>query len=69
MALPVVTGWLAYSDLLSQLPVHVGDTVTGSSLEGVGAAIRKFDEHLEWRTVLLERGRASIVIHAPAHEK
>jgi TonB family protein len=59
----------ARSDLLSQLPVHVGDTVTGASLEGVGNAVRKFDEHLEWRVVLHEQGRASILIRTPGHEK
>lgn len=59
----------ARSDLLAQLPVQVGDTVTQASLERVGAAIRKFDEHLEWRVVPLEKGGASIRIHAPGNEK
>ena len=59
----------ARNDLLSQLPVHAGDTVTGPSLEGIGAAIRKFDEHLEWRMMVHEAGHASITIHAPGHEK
>jgi hypothetical protein len=38
----------AGNDLLGRLPVHEGDTLTEQSIEGVGRAIRQFDEHLEF---------------------
>jgi TonB family protein len=36
----------ARADLLSQLPVHEGDTLTGESLVNVTRVARAFDEHL-----------------------
>jgi TonB family protein len=39
----------ARKSLISQLPVHIGDTITEESIESIGATIRNFDErqHLE----------------------
>jgi hypothetical protein len=55
-------GW---HELLSQLPVHVEDTLSQDSIEATRRAIGAFDEHLEFRVIPLEGGRAELEINAP----
>jgi hypothetical protein len=55
-------------DLLSRLPLHVGDSVSDSSLQAFEAAVQKFDEHLNWFNRMLPDGGVSIHIGAPGFE-
>jgi len=38
----------AGNELLSRLPMHVGDSITHEMMESTTRAIREFDEHLEF---------------------
>ncbi|MBZ5617657.1 MAG: M56 family metallopeptidase [Acidobacteriia bacterium] len=51
--------------LFSRLTVHLGDTLSPESMESIGAAIRKFDEHFEWKWLQLEDGQVALRIIAP----
>lgn len=53
------------NDLLSRLPVHVGDTLTETALKSLGDAIHNFDEHIVWRLALRRDGTAVIHIEVP----
>jgi TonB family protein len=59
----------AKSDLISRLPLHVGDTISPGSLDVVRKVVNQFDEHLEFQARPLENLGASIRISAPGHEK
>jgi TonB family protein len=49
-------------DLVSRLPVHVGDTLAADSLDRVRAAVREFDEHLVVATAAISNGEATVTI-------
>lgn len=51
--------------LRGNLPVHVGDTLTGQSIERVTKAVSQFDEHLEVRLNIADNGQAELRIAAP----
>ena len=55
----------ARADLLSRLPVHVGDSLREDTFETLSAAVRKFDEHLSVSIRMGEGGRATVRIAAP----
>jgi TonB family protein len=38
----------ARNDLMSRLPIHVGDTLAADSIHRLGVAVREFDEHLNF---------------------
>jgi hypothetical protein len=59
----------AKNDLMSRLPLHVGDTISPGSLDVVRRVVNEFDEHLEFMTRPLENSGASIRISAPGQEK
>ncbi|HLY20445.1 MAG TPA: TonB family protein [Bryobacteraceae bacterium] len=51
--------------LLAQLPVHVGDSLTAESFEKIMAAVKRFDEHLGVSMIVGADGQAEIRITAP----
>jgi TonB family protein len=56
----------ALNELQSRLPVHIGDTLTHESIEGIGRAVRAFDEHLQDILMPLEDGHGvELVITTP----
>jgi TonB family protein len=57
------------SELLSRLPLHVGDTLSAASMEAFGRAVRQFDEHLEWQVRAAADGGATIRIIVPGARK
>jgi TonB family protein len=52
-------------ELLTKLPVHVGDTLAEDSMEKVQAAVKQFDEHLGLSTFTTRDGQVEIRIAAP----
>jgi TonB family protein len=52
----------ARADLLSQLPVHEGDTLSAESLQNVTRAAKAFDEHLVVHVVLGGNSEAALGI-------
>lgn len=56
-------------ELSSQLPIHMGDTLSKDLIEETGRAIRAFDEHLEFRVIPLEGGEADLEIDAPGERR
>ncbi len=50
------------AELVSHLGVHLGDTLTAASLEGLETAVHQFDERLVVGYVLSEGGQAGIRI-------
>jgi TonB family protein len=63
----VVLGFTApvRDELLSKLPVHVGDTLTAESFEKLTDALKQFDEHLSVHLRVFQDGQAEIHIAAP----
>jgi TonB family protein len=63
----VVLGFTAAvrDELLSKLPVHVGDTLTAESFEKITDAVKQFDEHLSVGLRVMRDGQAEIHIAAP----
>ena len=55
----------ARADLLSQLPVHEGDTLSRESLARTFQVVREFDEHLNTRISADESGNPTLQISAP----
>jgi TonB family protein len=55
----------ARADLLSQLPVHEGDTVSFDTLENVNRVARGFDEHLSVAATTTGTSEAILQITAP----
>jgi TonB family protein len=53
------------SSLMSKLPVHVGDTLSGQTMESITKAVRGFDEHLEVNWSVGDDGQISLRIAAP----
>jgi len=52
-------------DLISKLPIRVGETLTQQLMEATSAAIRRFDEHLEHQWLPTEDNTVEIRIVAP----
>jgi TonB family protein len=52
----------AKSDLLSRLPVHIGDTLADDSVTQIAAAVRSYDEHLEFGVIPAENNGATVRI-------
>jgi outer membrane protein assembly factor BamA len=52
-------------ELLGKLPLHVGDTLSGESMEKVTAAVKRFDEHLGVSMFTTSDGEVEIRISAP----
>jgi TonB family protein len=50
------------------LPVHIGDILTHDSIEGIGRAVRAFDEHLEYILMPLEDGHGVDLLIATPNE-
>jgi TonB family protein len=56
----------ALKELQSRVPVHIGDVLTQESIEGIGRAVRAFDEHLEYILMPHEDGSGvELVITTP----
>jgi TonB family protein len=55
----------ARADLLAQLPVHEGDTVSIDTLEKVNRVAREFDEHLSVSAMATGTSEATLQITAP----
>jgi TonB family protein len=55
----------AASDLMSRLPVHVGDTLAADTMDRVRAEVRAFDEHLNVGTGINSNGEVSLNIQMP----
>jgi TonB family protein len=55
----------ARADLLSQLPIHEGDTLSRESLARAFQVVREFDEHLNTGIVTDTNGEPSLRITAP----
>ena len=53
------------SELLSQLPVHVGDTLSEDSFARIEAAVKQFDEHLDLSLYTGTDGEVELRIAAP----
>jgi TonB family protein len=53
------------ADLLSQLPVHEGDTLSVESLQNVTRAVKGFDEHLSVGVMSVGSGEATLEIMVP----
>ncbi len=51
--------------LMSRLPIREGDEVSKELIEKTGAAVRQFDEHLEFRFIPLEQNGAELQIIVP----
>jgi beta-lactamase regulating signal transducer with metallopeptidase domain len=58
-----------HSELTSRLPITVGQEISSPLIEKVGAAIRSFDEHLEYRFILQEQNGAELQIIAPGGKR
>ena len=52
----------AKSDLLSQLPVHEGDTITSGKISALIGAVHQFDEHLGMKVFPVSQTEADVVI-------
>ena len=52
-------------DLISKLPIRVGETLTQQLMEATSAAIRRFDEHLEHQWLPTEDNTVEMRIVAP----
>ena len=52
----------ARDELLSKLPVHVGDTMAEDSMEKLAAVAKQFDEHLSWSVFTTSDGQVEIRI-------
>jgi TonB family protein len=53
-------------DLISRLPVHVGDTMAADSLERITKTVQEFDEHMVVSHGKSTNGDVAITIFAPA---
>jgi hypothetical protein len=56
----------ARSDLMSRLPLHVGDTLAADSIHRLGVAVREFDQHLNFGFGTDSDGGVEVIIHASA---
>jgi TonB family protein len=54
-------------ELLTRLPVHVGDILAEDSMEKVDAAVKQFDEHLGVSMLTARDGQVEIRIAAPGY--
>ena len=52
----------ARNDLMSRLPVHIGDTVAADTMDRVRAIAREFDEHLNVSGATHPNGEVTVVI-------
>jgi hypothetical protein len=55
----------ARASLIAKLPVHTGDALSSAAMESTEAAIRAFDEHMEYRFPAPEDGQAVRQIFVP----
>jgi TonB family protein len=53
------------NDLMSHLPVHVGDTLAADTMDRVRAEVRAFDEHLNVATGKAQNGEVTVTIMMP----
>ena len=53
------------ADLLSQLPVHEGDTLSAESIQNVTRAVKGFDEHLSVGVMSVGSSEATLEIMVP----
>jgi hypothetical protein len=57
------------NDLLSRLPVRVGDTLSSEVIRQTEAAVRAYDEHLNFEYVSTTDGQAELRIVVPGTER
>jgi TonB family protein len=53
------------NDLMSRLPVHMGDTLAADTMDRVRAVVREFDEHLNVGTAANSSGEVALNIQMP----
>jgi len=53
------------NDLISRLPIRVGDLLSSQSIEQTSAAVRAYDEHLRIQFLRTDDGKAELRIVAP----
>jgi TonB family protein len=57
------------NDLISRLPVRVGDILSNKLLELTAGAVRSYDEHLTIRFLATDDGQAELRISAPGERR